>query len=68
MPLYIHRCTNGHEHEVLQKVDQRDLPEVCPECGCMSRMIPATAGSIKFGVPGVKGHYTTQADGGGTRC
>ena len=68
MPLYNYRCREGHITEDLRKYDKRNAPMVCGECGGNAFATPSTPGSIKFGVPGVKGHFTKNADGSGTRC
>ena len=68
MPLYTYRCPSGHSQEKLKGISDRHKSEACPECGQYAEFIPSLPGSIKFAVPGVKGHYTTNADGSGTRC
>jgi hypothetical protein len=67
MPLYTYRCPKGHTTEDLRREAQRNEPMVC-ECGEDAFPAISLPGSIKFGVPGVKGHFTKNADGSGTRC
>ena len=68
MPLYDFRCTKcGETQEVLLKVTQRDQEGTC-HCGGTLKRLPSLPARAKFAVPGVKGHYTTNADGSGTRC
>lgn len=33
MPLYSYRCSVGHVHDNVRRIDDRDTPSTCPSCG-----------------------------------
>jgi putative FmdB family regulatory protein len=33
MPIYEYDCGQGHRHELMRHIGERDAPTVCPECG-----------------------------------
>lgn len=41
MPIYVHKCRNGHKFDVIRKVADYNLPSVC-ECGAPARRILTT--------------------------
>jgi hypothetical protein len=32
MPFYVYRCTSGHVHDEVRKIDYRNYPSTCPVC------------------------------------
>lgn len=63
MPLFAFRCPEGHTSEALRRIEDREKPQECPECGRSCVPILTAPSQIRFGIPGVKGHYrasTTQ--------
>lgn len=69
MPIYEYRCTEcGEIFEDVRRVSRRDDMADCDHCGRnKAERVFSTPGSIRFGQPGVKGHYTRNADGSGGR-
>lgn len=41
MPIYLYRCPNGHEHDVLARHAERPTSEPCPTCAAASAPAPA---------------------------
>jgi putative FmdB family regulatory protein len=39
MPLYEYQCTNGHKHDYLCHIANRDAPRVCPVCRAECRRV-----------------------------
>lgn len=36
MPTYEYECVNGHRHDRVKRIKDRNRPERCPECGEMA--------------------------------
>ena len=39
MPVYVYRCTGGHEHDITHAMSARPRV-VCPDCGAVMHKVP----------------------------
>ena len=53
MPIFVYRCSQGHDTEDLRKSEDREHLMACPKCGWSAQPVMTSPGSIKFGVAGV---------------
>lgn len=59
MALYEYECHHCLDHfEVIRHIDKREAPTECPHCHQCGKNLPIiSAPSVRFAIPGVKGHY-----------
>jgi len=53
MPLYVYKCSKGHEHEAIKKVEDRGFDK-CRVCGKMATLIPSVSNLNKYPVQSVR--------------
>lgn len=57
--LYEYNCKDHGHFERLSKLENRDNPKPCPECGSLCKRVQSV---IRFKLEGISGHFPTAAD------